>query len=292
MNTLRLSLGLAFGLGLGLASVGCLEVPEEDGVYIDALDREAMDNPTQGSGSENHLGDESFHLNKFVLRSAAARPLGAIFPSPHNLNTLSNGMTSTPEAEQLLEYAVRCALPSSDWIYYGSPATMLYGQGLLTTTQSWRTGALTTSQTEDLFACLALHINPAGAYVDIMLSGASVTNSVELADYQADYPFIEALWTADVVSAPLTPSITINVWPQQDLITKCQYVVLDEEVKSRVCGTPAGGCGLAVRTDLTTACSLDVNTGDYTCDGKPAILTRLPTSGSNQLYPKCTHYSP
>ncbi len=131
---------------------------------------------TKGTGGYNGMSPAAYHANITALLSAfsvaAADPNDA---SAVNPAIEATGLLDTSGGQQVFGYATRCALRAETEIESG---TRVYtGGGILTTTDSWVTGGLTTAQKEDALTCMIAHLNPFGATVPIFLSGPSVAGT-------------------------------------------------------------------------------------------------------------------
>lgn len=229
-----------------------------------------------GTGGDNGLTSVIFHQYKDLLVDATSFRIAD--PSDEHLvsaQVLATGLLNTADGRVVFEYAVRCALPGGHKVAKLSPVVPFYGGGILTTTAGWLTGALTPPQRNDLFTCMLTHLNPEGAHVPIWLAGPKVT---ETAPTPPEYQVEEALWVALVDSS----GIHFHVWPLPGVTTYCPSVSGD--LNTRTCDT-IPNCGLQVHSDLSTACT---GAGDsWTCNGAPAIKTRLTLSSLKLLYSEC-----
>lgn len=276
---------------LGMLTSGCSGADGE----LEADEALDLDNPLYstmagpgGSGGQNHLHPDWFHPNKPALNTSTKANLAVWNAADQKYrfaNTVAlNTLFATSAGREVIKYAVRCTLPVGEKVWDNSLGVDLAypGQGLLTTTTAWTTSALASTAAEDLFACMAAHMNPLGEIVPINLSGMHVTNAPGFDP--TPYAWEEALWTSTIIASPFGGYYyVINVWPLAGL-QACAINQVDG-LTSRVCPTSGGVCGLSVRTDLASACK-EYLTG-WKCDGKPAIRTRLKVSDVPRMYKGC-----
>jgi len=212
------------------------------------------------------------------------------------------------EGEQLVEYAVGCAI-ATGVEYDAGGTTHPYppagvATGLLKTTQGWtQPSGLSTQQSarEDLHTCIASRLNPTGQKVDIWLEGTNVSGKESACDAPITLPdggvippngpcVPEALWLTDITSDRLT----IHVWPSDEVLASCTQLPLDTVMKRRVCGSAPGACNLESHKTLSTDCIPDPKDAHFMACKLPgatsersAITTRLSCSAFCSLYPGC-----
>lgn len=201
---LKAALPVAF-CALSALTMAC-EIPESSEADIfDEVPYSTM--AGEGTGSGNHLSSADLYDHKINLFHAAENPLAVGDPANHRFYIASspwnNAMTSTAGGREVLKYAVKCALPTNQTVYYkkntkaGSVDVPLYGGGILDSTTGWRSNALAIPAIQDLMACVAAHLNSDGAYIDINLVGARVNDSLSAME-ASEYTWDEAFWVAKV----------------------------------------------------------------------------------------------
>jgi hypothetical protein len=280
--------------GVVALSMGCSDGGSDMGALaIDDPLYSAMTGGSDGTNGQNHLIPDYFIQNTSALYNATTQSI-ASYDAAHGIweltrNTHTDALTSTYEGREVLKYALQCALPAGfDVMYWGQngAAHTVTGQGFLTTTADWKTGALTLSQAEDLMACMVAHMNPY-AVVDINLSGETINN-----DPNADtsgFTFEEALWVVDIGFPAAGVRADTRVWPLRGFLDCGESV---DKIETRVCGTHAGtpACGVDVRFNLAGECSEE--DGRYKCldasgNYVAAIRTRLKADQASIIYRAC-----
>jgi hypothetical protein len=272
---------------VGLTTAACLGSEGTTG-SPDLFD----DVPLESSEVAGHSGTNSLLVTSYLaeadsLLDLTTRRLKNSSPAGTSLiNSSSAYIIGTPEGQDILDYAARCALADNDHVVASIfPTLSFYGSGILTTTAGWGSAALTNAQKEDLFTCVLTHLNPSGAEIDTYLKGPSV--AADNSDGTV-FDFTEAVWLTTVSAGPFTGTVVEHhVWPQQDLRTRCGPS-LEGSLGTRVCGTSAGCGDLTIHTDADFAADCTGSDGSYTCLGKPAIQTKLKTVQLSGIHPKCT----
>lgn len=230
-----------------------------------------------GTGGINGLEPGVYHAQVSALLAAlsvpAADPNNAAAVNPALVTT---GLLNTADGREVFKYAVGCALPQGSSLSYSTYAAYV-GGGILSTTGAWTTGALTTSQKEDVLTCMIAHLNAVGAHVPIFLSGPSVT-TFESSDDDG-FGVEEAIWQAKIPVAGQPP--VYYAWPRANLLNACGLLSGTNWIK-RICGSTINTCGVQVRYDQNTACS--GSNGVYTCNASPAIETTLQSGRLCDLY--------
>lgn len=276
MNLSRLVLVMS----LGLSSTGCLSNPDPLPVDVAPPHFKTLVGDPGGGIGPNGLLPSSFHAHKYQLLDATNYPF--LEEAYLSEQLIKIGLQELPEGKDTLEYAVGCAFPDGVTIYDQTDNNKDYhGQGLLSSTPSWGTSAtgLSPQAKEDLFACMALHLNPSGHTVSIYLQGVAVPD--DLAD-KSEHTFQEGLWTA-VVGGPAP--LTIHVWPLEDLESACPDR-LEGAIQTRFCAPGIADCGLVIHHDKDADCTISAE-GFYTCNGRPAIKTKLKPEEVSYLYGGC-----
>jgi hypothetical protein len=256
---------LVIVVGMFWTSIGCGSIPEEP-VQLHENPQLAPQGGPSGTAGTNGASPSAFHANRAALLTsfgvAAANPLNS---SAVNPVIVATGILSTEGGRQIFGYAARCVLPAGTQLTSGG--NVYEGGGILSTTGSWVTGGLTTSQKEEALTCMVAHLNPTGMHVPIFFSGPSIagTESSETSGFGLE----EAVWQAVL---PPGQAPIYYAWPRVDLLEVCD---LPTELSwiTRICGLPVNTCGVQIRYDRDTACT--GSNGSFTCDGKPAIQTTL-----------------
>lgn len=277
---------------LGILSTGCLGVTDDVGdvnaLHIDSQVKSALDGPL-GAGGTNGLAAEIYRDYKADLD--ALMQMAITSSGGHVMRTEFVTFGTDTNARALLRYAIECALDDTDYVianFAGGAPTLgeaFYGEGILTSTQGWRTSGLTLSQRTDVHTCIITRLNPSLVEVPIFWSGANVTPEIEALP---DYPVEEALWVAyqEIVDGPFVA----HVWPSQYVTEQCMWE-LTEAAATRVCGTDEGECDIAVHIgehERKNACEeSQVGSGIWTCNGHNAIATRLAESDFVHVFPDC-----
>ena len=276
MNISRLVLVTA--LGLGLSSTGCLGNTDPLAEDIEPPHLKTLADPGGGVGP-NGLPPASFHATKLLLMSAMNSRLVTGSSQISNI-VVNDSLLPSNEGKAAFPYAMRCALSSTTSVFSVN-AVEYPGSGFLQTTGGWLTGGLQQGPRQDIFACILAHLNPSTQAVDILLSGASVKLSSTQLDLD-QFTFDEAVWGVTVSSSF---GLTLNVWPMSDLESACGRRVFST-LQTRVCGGYDGNCDINVRNDLATACTSSTS-GHYTCNGQPALRTRLRPQSVSVLHNGC-----
>lgn len=281
-------------LGVGALSLGCTEADFDDPEVselppLDDPFYSTLAGPRGSTGSNNlHPLDLLAERDNLVVATQAALATYSASDATWWLanNAGTNALLASTGGRSVLKYAVRCALSSTSAVsaQLGSTGVSYPGEGHLATTAAWKTAALTSDQTDDLFTCLLAHLNANGVTVPINLSGPNVTNAP---GYDPSFAWEEALWATKLIhDEDGGTAFHFYVWPRA--AAGCANVAA--ELTHRVCGTIDGGCGLTVRTDLDTACT-ETSAGwycnDVTGHALPAILTRLKLTDAKKLYTGC-----
>jgi hypothetical protein len=274
MNLSRLV--LTTSLGLGLFSTGCLgakdTLPDDD---LQPPDLTPLTGNVGGIGP-NGLEAELFHANKNLLRTATQLQLVGNDSQVHQ-GVLDTGLLDSVGGLKTFKYAVQCALPDEVTVF--ASAKPYPGGGLLGTTGSWQLTPLGPAAQKDLFACMIAHLNPSGEEVMIQLTGKAIP--VEPGD-QSAFSFEEAVWITKIGTSS---ALEFHVWPLSDLESSCGHDV-GGSLQTRVCGEGIVDCGLQVRGDYLSACTI-LASGDHMCDGQRAIKTRLMPQDVSRLHGEC-----
>lgn len=260
---------------LAASLAGCAE-PDPTGI-LDLDDEPTLETRGgKGSGGTNGLSD--IEHAAFSARLATAARL---FPLvDQDTNDVSAGvrahleLTTSLAGQRVFGYAMQCVLPETETVRVGMK--LYHGLGHLPEGARWLAGPLAERDIQDLLACMALHVNPGGYTVSILLLGSSVKDDPNA----PDLPVQEALWRAHV-GVDDVPSYV--VWPFETVQKVCSSN-LEEALKYRVCGKAPGECNL--RMGDIHDCYRDEN-GDHFCLGEPVIETRLKESDVPYLYDLC-----
>lgn len=269
---MRSNLSLMFALALSTAAVGCTEQDASE-VFDDespSLETEG----THGSGGTNGLGEEDYLTYRYHVGYVAMK-----YPFLVNNNTMVNPniiSSSSPAGWfRVFSYMFACVVPDGGtWTLNGVTFT---GRGHLKTGTEWYGAPLSPARAQQLVACVTAHVNPYHLQVPIHLSGPQIKDDSGILFY---YPVEEALWTVKF-GVDFVPTIT--AYPATPLVTSCGENVY-QAIKNRVCGQSPESCNLTVGN--MDSCTFVTGQG-YSCNGQPAILTRLMQSGYDSLYSTC-----
>ncbi|HVK70672.1 MAG TPA: hypothetical protein VM694_39730 [Polyangium sp.] len=256
-------------LGTTLTLAGCATAADL-GDFEEAPALETQGGPRNGSGGINGLLPADYHANVTALVTALGGPAAdPQNPSAVNPAIVATGLLATEGGREVFSYATRCTLPAGTQLASGN--RVYTGGGILSTTGSWPSAGLTTSQKEDALTCMVTHLNPFGAHVPFFLSGPNIAGT-ENGEGQG-YTIEEAIWQVKLQGASETP--VYYAWPRADLLNTCGLVTTLSWI-TRICGTALNTCGVQVRYDRATACT--GSDGSFTCNGKPALQTSLEES--------------
>lgn len=267
----------AMAAAFGASLFGCAE--PDTAAVLDPEDEPTLETRNgNGSGGSNGLSDVYFAAFSSKL-ATAARLYPLVEPGT---NIVSEGVRQTLQlsgslaGQTVFHYAMRCVLrANADVTAYGA-----YYQGLghLPRAEKWLEGPLPKEDIEDLMACMAIHVNPQGQTVPILLLGADVKDDPLP---HPDYNVPEALWMS-YVTVDDVPNYV--VWPSEVVQKVCASNV-EAALEDRVCGQQPGECHLKV--GRPEDCYFDKEVGSNFCFGKPVIETRLKDSGIPFLYQLC-----
>lgn len=254
---------------------GCAEMETAD---------ETADVPLVGltggsSGGTNGASDLEFWLLAPQILAATNVPL--VSPGTMDVNpAIVAGLLADPAGERMLDYMVQCAVGTrepTNIVYRGLKE--FHGKGHLSTTASWLSGPLSAQGTNDLFACMLIHLNPLDLHVDILLSGLDIVDDGE--DH-SDFTVPEAVWIARKVGSQMH----YTVWPTEPFTTLCAADPMDALI-NRVCGHDPEACGVQKGADFAQDCIWQSSSGGYLCNGRRAILTTLKEPDVYDLHPMC-----
>jgi hypothetical protein len=290
-----LSAGIVGAVAL---SMGCSDGGSELGAHgIDDPLYSALTGGSDGTNGQNHLHPHYYIKTRYHLYHASTQDLADLNPADGSWHLASNlhtnALKATAGGREVLKYAIQCALPAGQDIFYEAPVGgsnvtfVATGQGFLTTTTDWDEQGLTTSQAQDLFTCVVAHMNPY-AQVDINLSGENVANDPNADTSQ--FTFEEALWQVNITAVlGGTLSIKTRVWPLEGFLD-CQDAI--DNIDTRICGTYEGSsdCDVDVRSNVANECFQGA--GGWWCKnlaGKygPVIKSRLKAEEAPYLYKTC-----
>lgn len=272
MNSHRSLLALSLGFGFGLVQMGCMAFSDEDVSAVGTVGV-SMLNSTSGGGTN---GASSVDVADSIeaLWNVGDAPFGEQNDEVIKIQASSTG------TRNLLSYVVACALPVG---YYAINGVTYAGKGLLNSTSSWESAALSTQAKYDLVACVMAHVNPYDLEVPIRLTGQAVADTLT-SGQASEFSRPEALW---VVYEDALGTLVREVWPFPTPSGACAFS--PEELDARVCDDFAGEarCGVTFHADMENHCTQSVATGHWSCDGHPAIQTWLKPNDIGALYPGC-----
>ena len=281
------------GIGL-LLLAGIVNGCSDPGLKADFYDpdrplvstQQIMSVGTGGIGGINGMLRSDLLGNDFrIVQAASAALWDSAAPEQASTALLLSGLFNSDSSRNVLEYAIRCALLSTDSVIGGDVPRRYTGGGILLETGAWTTASLNAVQTSTVLTCLIAHANHRGDHVPIVLNGPAI--HADGADH-SDADMIEAVWLAKLENDPSAPNGTrvhYNVWPRHDLAAYCG-VDVGNSIVNRTCGNLSPEeCQVIHRTDFETACV--GSDGVYTCDGLPAIQTNLRASDLDLIYPDC-----
>lgn len=257
---------------LGLLSSGCAMASLEDELPT-APPLSAMEGP-DGHGILNGLKPSIYQPLRGDLDHLMTMRL------PPSMTLLSDPVfgdfLSTANGQKVFTYAIGCALPQ------GVSAGSFFGRGVMATTGSWVTGGLDQQQRDDLHTCITTRLNWYAKEVPLWVGGPDTAK-----DESSDvYEYSEAVWSVTVGPT----SAIFSVWPASTftLNTACPVgsVHINQEFNTRICNNNPSLCSITLRTDFATACQGQPGEGNFVCDGKPAIETRLNKLEWNAVHSK------
>ncbi|MFO0586003.1 MAG: hypothetical protein U0441_00620 [Polyangiaceae bacterium] len=270
------SLIAGVALSLFSASLMACTAPDTTDGQADEEEVGSAQEADRGSSGSNGLIDFDYLVAvQTVYQVAKTYPLvvsGTKTIHPSVINALYvNGA-----GKNILKYAVACAAPEGVPLYDGTD--FLTGRGHLISGAAWMNGALSAAAVNSLMACIAVHVNPYGVTVPILLMGGDVQDDTYA---HSGFDVQEAFWTSN--PSPASGLVSITVWPSAAISQKCSNPL--SAFKNRICGqhpnSPA--CNLTLGT---TPCTVD-SVGNRTCGGQPAIETRLNKTDFDFLYKIC-----
>lgn len=276
---------LVAAVGFGLLQVGCIGSADDvEASAIELPGTKTLDGP-DGTGGTNGLNVRSFYGNIEALLKATEYAIYKDGQNGLDVNPaiVDTELLDTAAGRTVFKYAMQCALDAGLSVEF-STYTPFDGNGMLNTTYDWRTGFLSLSAKEDLFACMAAHLNPGNFSVPILLRGTNVPDDLG-AHEEFIYP--EAVWLATI--DPVTNEVTYDVWPHPAFVDHCTGADPTAMFASRACTHgELADCGITLRDaeSLKTDCTED-SAGHYTCFGRPAIETWLSEADITTLHPTC-----
>ena len=275
---MRSLLGVA---ALSLSSVcvmACTAPDATDSLADEEVDVGTAQQADHGSSGSNGLGSLEFLTQKLPL-AQAVKFFPLVDPGTKDVSAGVKGLLyGTPAGKTILKYAVACAVPESTEVFDGKDYLM--GMGHILSAAAWMNGPLPQAALDSLMACVAAHVNPYGVEVPILLMGTDVEND-SYSHPGFDVP--EALWVSYV--SVVDSSVSFVVWPRSSVLRSCSDPLA--AFKNRLCGQYPSSQSCQLTLGAAGACTVDA-LGNYTCNGKPAIETRLKTPDFNFLYKMCS----
>lgn len=261
-------------MGLGLFSTGCDAGPLDDEA-LSPPPRRPLDGPT-GHVGVNGLRPSYYQYHRTELDALLQQPL--LVEGALNTDQTFNDFIANGDSARVFAYAVECAIP------LGIDVGSFPGAGLMATAGSWLSAPLDAQQRRDIHTCVTVRLNPYGEHVPLWIGGPSTTQDTSIEGFD----YFEAVWS---VATPGDGTDAVySVWPA-DAFTQTQCATRPElaqrEFDSRICENNPKLCTLNLRTDMATACTGQPGEGNWICDGKPAIETRLNRRGWEAMHPLC-----
>lgn len=166
-----------------LTAAGCNQPAESD--PVGTVEQESVsDNGLSVNGlGTNGLSVNGLSVNGLRIGSSSGNGLGS------NGLTATTGLATTdfanwfadnPEADMVMRYIVKCALPSGQTLSYtpAGTSTTYTWDGELGLASSWSSGnAPTLAEKQVVSACLAAHVNKFGVSVPISVLGLDGSGS-------------------------------------------------------------------------------------------------------------------
>lgn len=237
--------------------------------------------PLHGGSSGGTNGADSDELEALTTPLLSATDSQLVFPGTMQVHpAIAGDLLVDPAGARILDYAVQCAISASpaDTVYWGIKE--FHGKGHLSSTQGWLSGPLDPLATNDLFACMLVHLNPYGIHVPILLTGPHIAD--DGADH-SEFKVREAIWLAQKVGAQMH----YTVWPTPVFTKLCVASDPMDALRDRVCGQNPAACSLSEGASIAQDCTHDSESGGYYCKGRPAILTTLKEGDFGALNPLC-----
>jgi hypothetical protein len=168
--------GLSFGAILGL--VGCGEELAGDGQLAQGEAKQSENGLTSNGLILNGLTSNGLTSNGLTSNGLTSNGLVVNGLTSNGLtsNGLSgvkstSGLMTTSDGRQLVQYIIKCALPSGSQLVAhdqnGSPYTY---PGLLGVAPEWQTSACSTDCQERISACVLAHVNNAGVHIALWIT--------------------------------------------------------------------------------------------------------------------------
>lgn len=265
--------------GLGLASAACQDVPGDPDEQLPEPAPAPLSG-INGTGGPNSFLPEDYR--NFVKQTNKALDLPLLDPITHDLGSyITTTIMPFDGGKETFRYAASCALPAGTAVKYDGKEYS--GIGFIKNGGDWFSGPVEEATRFGVLTCMAARLNPKGAVIPIfevgdMVNDDGITNS-------DDYPFREmVISVADIKGAP--DHVIINVWPLEDLTESCGPAT-EGSLGTRLCDNDPAMCGLVLREDIDTACE-ETSASHWTCDGIPAIETRLRIMDLPLIHPGCT----
>ena len=259
-----------------LSASACVGSPEDDLVDGDlAVPLTPLGGPIGANGMSpiDFWGLSTQAALRSLGQQGIAGPGGAIVDTP---------LLDTAAGRSVLDYVVRCALPTGTTLY-GDGGLELHGQiGLAS---AWTGRGLTTSEQRWMTACLLQHLNGLGAHVEIMLDGAhaalDAVPGVDISEFTVE----DATMFGNVFVSGATAYACIDLSLDLTCALDLGFLTLE-----RICGL-SPTCGLTFLVLCGLHCSY--SDGDPTCyillgpTYTQAIQTRVRDTDLLELYPGC-----
>lgn len=259
-----------------LSSTACVGSPEDD--LVDG-DLTVSLEPLGGPIGANGMSPLDFWAPS---NQAALRSLGLDEIAGPGSAIVDTALLDTAGGRSVLDYVVRCALPTGTTLY-GDGGLELHGQiGLA---PAWADRGLTTSEQRWMTACLLQHLNGLGQHVDIVLDGAhaalAAVPGVDISEFTVE----DATMFGNVFVSGATAYACINL----EIELTCG-LDLGFRTLERICGL-SPTCGVTFLGLCGLHCSY--SNGNPTCHFllgptyTQAIQTRVRDTDLLELYPGC-----
>ena len=238
--------------------------------------------PMSGGGSQSggNNGGSSDDLQTLEAALVQATNVPLLKPGTNKPHLgIALNLLPQPGGPGIFSYAVQCGLRAQPGLEYVEWSGMTFpAKGHLRSTDNWQTGPLDATGRNDLFACMAALMNPFGAHVDVLFTGARVRDD---GLPHPDFDLKEAGWAAQVIGG----TVYYTVWPTEEFIQNCDGDPASV-FETRVCGNLPDDCNFVPGGVFETDCQ-PLSSGGYACEGQTVLVTYLRSSDFLTLNPAC-----